>query len=616
MSMSDEDKAAFVMEFVGASENFRSQYVERWIETLENFTMSSASGGIPRSSSGSLSNLAMDAIFLKDPETHKVIMTYASKLVRAVLGSPEGDYIQAAPVGWEDAVKAAPTVSRLMRYAFSIPGHFRTMVEAIIDMLLFGTGIVEVGWWHEERMMPVRSAWTEGGLTMTSQSGVMSLPIHDDVDLTVVDVQNFYPDPGEYRIERMKGAAKKFTMSANQARLNVKNGIYKKSAVDLLGSSGGTSAGNPTANSTFREALDQPTQRERPKSFREFVGYTYMGECPWIEDDGASRRMLVVLDGQLVQDVPWPLADSELPWKTLVINPTVGRFYGTAPAEVIRYDQDFADVLKELIARAVIRQVHPPIAFDPEADIDVALLRKWRTDMPIAARGGPASIGTLQYNANILGAMNMLQLEKLSMQEASGAQGGIQGEPGPNRESATVGTLRVQNAMDRPELAAMMLERDCFPQIGKAILRRYQQYLESEDDLRRRIGELPEQLWLGDILADFDIRFVGSRMAQTRQQKLVGLQTLGALAAQSPALAMQIPWDKLARWITGDLLELPDVAAQMPDPNTVMQNMAAMQAQQLLSGGEGGPAQNGVPASPSTPGLMPAQAAGGPLGTS
>lgn len=601
---SPEQRAAFCMGFIASSENYRQQYVALWQETLDNFTVGSGSLGM-QERQGSFVSHALDSIFLKDPETHKAIMTYAAKLVRSLFGDPRGEYIQSRPVGWEDAKGAAPTVNRLMRYAMRRPGHFRTMVEAVLEMLLFGTGIVEVGWRYETLEMPVRSVNAdEYGNEYGPQFDRMDVVVNDDVDLTVIDVQDFYPDPGEYRIERMKGAGKRFQTCLGDLIYKADRGQYDK---DLVNKISDRCSNISNAPERFRPGIDQPTEANRRSEFHPLVGYEYWGEVPWLPY--GKRAVVTIIDGELVAERPWPLADPYLPFKTLVINPTVGRFWGIAPAEVIRYDQDFADVLKELIARAIIRMVHPPIAFDPDSDIDTSQLRTWHTDMPIAVKGGPASVGTLRYETNLAGAMGVLGSTKNSMQEASGAQGGIQGEPGPSREAATAAAFRVNSAMDRPELAALLLERDCLPQIGIAILRRYQQFLGTTEDLARRVGEMPQGVWIGDILAEFDIEFVGSRVAMTRQQRLQAIQSLTALTGAIPAAAAMIPWDSLMAGIIGDTLELPDIAAEVGTAQTAQRNA-------LLSQVFGQARPAGSPPAANAPlGALPAQLAGAPAET-
>jgi hypothetical protein len=616
MAVQDEKRAyEFTMGFISSSDKYRRQYIDKWQEILANFMVDPSHGsgqGYSANSStittpyrqGRIYSGSKRSVVLKDPETHKAVMTYAAKLVRALFGSREREYIKARPVGLEDAAEKAPTVSRLLKYELSRPGAFRTWVEAIIDMLLFGTSIVEVSWEYCEREMPVRTVSSEQGIELESFSR-MKIPVYDDVKISPIDVVDFYPDPSRYRLDDMAGAAKRFKMNAIEANNKAQQGIYDKEAVGRAVANLGKQSSMPMPKDDFRVGIDRPTDTMAHSDFREMICYEYWGEVPWDDSYGSSRRVVTVMNNVVVRNDPWPLADPHLPWYSLIINPVQGRFYGISPAEVIRYDQDFADAMKILLAEAVLRQVHPPIAYDSDADFDVAKLREWKADLPIAVRGGPSAIGTLRYDANVSNGFSMLTGLKMSMQEASGALGGIQGEPGPDRESATGAAQRVQMAMDRPELAGMLIENDCLPQVGLAVLRRCQQFLDTEG-LRNRIGELPEPVWIGSIMGDFDIEFVGSRMSMSRSEKLQSFDRLTAMAGAVPPLQAMIPWDQIARELVGDVLQLPEVAAKMQDPQMVMQNMAMMQ----MLGQNGGAAQNGVPTSPEPAGMIPAQASG------
>jgi hypothetical protein len=617
MAVQDASRAyEFTMGFIAASDKYKKQHVDKWQEILANFMVDPTHGsgqGYDGRGTGSMTTPYRQGrvytgnkrqVVLKDPETHKAIMTYAAKLVRALFGSREREYIKARPVGWEDAAEKAPTVGRLLKYELSRPGAFRSWVEAIVDMLLFGTSIIEVSWEYCEREMPVRTVSTELGVELDSFQRV-KIPVYDDVKISPIDVVDFYPDPSRYRLDDMPGAAKRFRMNAIEAKNKGGQGIYNADAVNKAVNDLGRQSSVPSSKDDFRVGFDRPTETTAHSDFRDMIGYEYWGDVPWEDDYGSSRRVVTVLNNVVVRNDPWPLADPHLPWYSLVINPVQGRFYGISPAEVVRYDQDFADAMKILLAEAVLRQVHPPIAYDPESELDSAKLREWKADLPIPVRGGPNSIGTLRYDANVANGFSMLTGLKMSMQEASGALGAIQGEPGPDRESATGAQQRVQMAMDRPELAGMLLENDCLPQVGLAILRRCQQFLDTEG-LRARVGELPEPVWIGTIMGDFDIEFVGSRMAMSRSEKLQSFDRLTALAAAVPPLQAMIPWDQIARELVGEVLQLPEIAARMPDPQMIMANMQMMQ--QL--GQNGGAAQNGVPTAAEPAGMLPAQASG------
>jgi hypothetical protein len=591
------------MSFIAASDRYKDQYVGQWEEVIQNF-MVQPDNPLDYYTSpyrrDVLYKSRKNNIILKDPETHRLVMTYAAKLVRSVFGDSRHEYVKARPVGYEDAEKSE-TATKLLRYCFSRPGVFRTFVETIVDMLLFGTSVVEIGWEYTEREMLVRSVESEFGVE-TSSTQRLVMPVKDDAVIRPIDVVDFYPDPSRYRLPDMSGAAKRFRMNAIAARAMAESGVYTERGVSRAVERG--AAATPTTKrQNFRAGYDQPDTDTTAAAFGEMIGYEYWGEVP-NDDAGSTRRVVTILNEIVVRNELYPFADPQLPFHAFTINPVQGRFYGISPAEVVRWDQSFADAVKILVAEAIVRQVHPPIAYDPDADIDVSALKAWKPDALIAARGGPAAAGTLRYDANVQGGFALLQGLKASIQETSGALGSIQGEPGPDREAATVGALRHQAAMDRPELAAMLLEQDPLPGVAMSLIRRNQQFLDSEG-LARRIGEQPEAVWIGSIMEEFDVTFVGSRLTASRQTKLQAFDRLVAYAGVVPAFQAILPNQEIARYVIAELLEMPEIANRVANPQAVAANLAAM-----AQFGGGGAGRNGVPASSEPPGLAPAQATG------
>ena len=611
---------AFVMSFVAASDKYRSQFVDKWQEVVSNFIVDGSQvhnmGGqsTPYSRERVIYKNPSRRVYLRDPETHKLVMTYAAKLARAILGDREGKFVQAQPVGYEDVPKAVVT-TKLLRYFFLLPGHFRTLVEAMVDMILFGTSVVEVYWRYEEKEVIVRTVESDG-MTEVSTTTRQIVPTYDDPCLRVVDVMDFYPDPGRYRIEDMAGCAKKFKMNGYEAKQKAEQGYYSKSAVrDAMG--GGGASDVASHEDSFRAGYDQPAQREPVPDFNEKTGYEYHGDIPAdadVKDDitgeKITRGVITIWNQKVIRARAWPLLSADLPFGAFVINPVQGRFYGISPAETVRFNQAFADSMMQLLAEAMIRRVHPPIAYDSDADFDVAKLREWKADLPIPVRGGPSAIGTLQYDADVNGGFNLLMGLKEEIKGGSGALGGIQGEEGPDRESATGAQQRVQMALDRPELAGMILESECLPRIGKQLLKLGQQFIEDTEDLKRRVGEIPDPFWIGDILGDYDVRFVGSRNAMSNQEKLQAVDRLISMGTAFPAFQAFMPNIEVGQMIVGELMGLPEAAGQIGDPQTFMQNIQLTQAMGM-AGAPAGPAGNGVPQAAQPPGMLPAQAAGG-----
>ena len=94
MSEKRNDAHSFAMGFIGNSKHWRSQYIEKWREIIANFIVEPYWGhndsvGTPYSKSRGRYG-RNNHIRLKGGETHKVIMTYASKLVLAALGDTRG----------------------------------------------------------------------------------------------------------------------------------------------------------------------------------------------------------------------------------------------------------------------------------------------------------------------------------------------------------------------------------------------------------------------------------------------------------------------------------------------------------------------------------------------
>jgi hypothetical protein len=551
-------------------------------------------------------------LVLKDPESSQIAETFRSNLMGALFSDPEGKYIVAEPRGWEDS-KKAKTVTRLMRYVFGLQGVYRTLSEAILDLAMFGTVVLETPWAEIERDVLVRTVEDRGGVEVSDEyrDTVVS---YDDPEINQIDLLDWYPDVDETRIEKMRGAAKGFKMKPSAARAMVEDEQYDKDAVEKA------------IDRTKKIALDRVEQRKREVRHRRdsasidldkdmalMKGYEYWGEVDFETKDGVSRRVITVLNGCVVRNDPWPLTDPELPFHVLVINPVKGRHYGKAPAEVVRYTQDFADAMLMLIAEATVRAVHPPLAIDLTKDVDPSAVRSWEPDAIIAVDGDTTgAVNTVQYQSNIWQGSKFQESLKQQMREGSGALGPTQGLGlGANRASATEAAGTFEKAMVPIEAVAQLLEKDGLPQLGRGLLKRYQQFLEDTSELEDRVGELPEGIWIGDIMGDFDVQFVGTRNAVSKQMKLQGIDRMIAMAQVMPEQFARVPMDKVLAELFGDVLNLPSVAEAMMDPQAQQEAEAEnlrLQMQQQMMGGATG--QGGGGAQLQTPGMSINQAAG------
>jgi hypothetical protein len=624
-----EDQFDFVQNFWGASSQFKSQFEDMWREVAANFVVDPESVTNPSTTSNPFRNqrTLRDGVILKDQETHKAIMAWASHLVQTVMGDDRGEYVRARPSGYEDAGPKSRTVTRLMRHSFGMDGVFRSMIEATIEALVYGTCVVEIPWRFRVKNMRQRTVETDPFTGIEFDSFRYGPVVTDnDPDLSVIDTQDAFPDPSEYRIDRMDGFLKRFRVNAFRAE---RNESYDQAAVARAKETTLQFMNTPQSEEfpledMFREGYDQPFDRKNVGPFSQMVGFEYWGEVPWRYTDpessdpiqpvaeGTDRGVVTLLMGEIVRSRAYPLADEDLPFRTLTIVPTVGRFYGVSLGEVMRWDQDIMDALKVLLVEGVIRKVHPPIVYDENNEMDEARLRRWSPDVPIPIQGGPASIATLQYGSDVFSGIALGQQFRESAQSSVAATEALQGLPGPSREPATAASLRFQQALSRPGLTAALWERDELPKIAKSMFRRYQQFLPDSEALALRVGELPEPAWIGDIMGDFDFKFVGSRIEAGRAEKLQSFDRLTALAAAIPQANLLLPWMAILPEFVGDVLEMPEAAALIGNQNEVLRNMLLQSLGQ--GGGQGAGNGNGEVPRSEPAGTLPAQAAGNILG--
>jgi len=605
-----DESAEFVMEFVDDSREDRKPMEDIWDETEMNYLVRPYQD---KSSSSNTSN-PLDVTkpyagyaVMKDPETHQEVMTLASKMVLELF-PPNRGFVSTKGVGFEDAFKAS-TAGKLLEYNFRLPGQFWSILQWIVNMGVYGTGILESLWFYEEQPRKFRSVGVDELGNESSTSQILMAPVWDDPRLELRDHRDFFPDPGSPLLSRMRGAASRFRVSEARAEYLAEGKIWRRSkvkkAIDFQ-----TSKDSAELEDKHGDETTGTDMRESMHSFKDMTGYRYCGEVPWTPSDGYTRREIVVLNGETVRDKVWP---RRLPWFECKSVPRFNSFWGLAPAEVIRHDQDFADIVKMMLADAVVRMTHPSPVVNKFANVNYEQLRRPRPDRPIDVEGSPdAAIAWPNFNPPLQPAFAMYTETKNQMRQASGALGSIQGLGlGSKRFSATEAAQTFQNALDRPELFATVIEREFLPELGRYNLDLYKENLEpGTDDLSSRIGESSIPVPLSTILSDFDVAFIGSRQL-TDQQQIEANREIFSVAA-NPLVAQMIPWIPLLRDHFKSLGK-EEIASMVGNPQLMQLHIALSN----MLGPNNAQSGNGNGTSPSMPpsGALPAQIAGGTVGS-
>ena len=608
-----DDHAEYVMSFVSESGEYRRDFEDVWEEVETNYLVRSLTDvglvgrtDMPLMSAGDPNR---GQAILKDPETHQEVMTIVSKIVLNTMGEP--GFIRATPKGFEDTFRAG-VVSKLLEYDLRRPGHFWQFVVWIVNAAVYGTGILESFWDYKEEPRNFRSVTVDPYTGMTvNGSETLVIPVVDDPCIKIVDIRDFYPDPGSLTMQDMYGCAKRFTTTAGVALADAR---FDKAKVKEAVTRAIESRDRTRHDSYGPEEAESGTDlKVSNQASIPLIGYEYYGEVPTKEanpdaglDNGdITRRVITVLGGETVRNEPWPRA---LPFFDCRLTPRLNSFYGLGAAEVIRYDQDFADMIKMQLATAVVRMMNPPPLVNRFRSVDVSKLRNPQPNRPIFTDNVADSVNYLDYNPAIEPAFAMQSNVKGQMREATGALGAVQGLGlGSKRFSATEASSTMQQALDRPELFAQVVEREWLPPLGKFLLELNQEFLEDDKDLQDRIGESNVTVAIGDILANFDINFVGSRQVATKAEKLQAYRELFSGGASNPIMQQVIPWIPLIQKYISEGLGLEDIAAMVGNPQMVQLHMMlnTMVGATDLAGNGNGTAQSLPPA-----GQMPAQGFG------
>ena len=611
-----DEQADWVMSFVDHAREEMQELRDIWEETELNFLVRPRSDQpVSSMTDRPLASYVTEFLagsrrgyssVLKDPETHQEVMTIASKIVLALFPH-RSPFVAASGIGFEDIFKASIT-SGLIQHDFRLEGQFWNALCWILSLGIYGTGIMEAFWDYREEPRSIRLLDVDP-LTgeRRATASILTVPVWDDPRLSCVHVRDFFPDPSQSLLSRMLGAATRFRLTARRANEMADAGIYDTEEVNKA------VAHQHKLDSREQEdrsgdQVSGTNPREAHSSFCEMRTYRYIGETPWKRSDDFTKREIVVCNGRTIRNEVWA---RRLPWFECKAIPRGDSFWGISPAEVIRHDQDFADTLKMMLADAVVRMTHPSPVVNKFANPDYERLRRPRPDIPIKVEGDPnGAIAWPNFNPPIGPAFEMYAGTKQQMREGSGALGAVQGLGlGSKRFSASEAQLTFNQAMDRPELFATVVEREFLPPVGRYILGLYQEFLEDDPrEISRRVGETTFPVDLSDIMGDYDIEFIGSRQ-QSPQRRIEAFREIVAASA-NPMISGLIPWIPLLREHFR-ALGADEIAAMVGNPQMVqihmlLQGLMGGSGQNAMSGNQNGTTPSGPPL-----GALPAQLAGG-----
>ena len=595
--MGPERDREFVLDFVSRSTRVNERRIPFWDEAQDNYFVTptgmrqrfmvpySASEGLPLAYRSNAKRPRRS--MLKDPETHQIIETLTAQALGLLLSSR--DYIQVVPVGADDYEKAR-ILSRILMSILEQPGWYRTHYQMIKNAFIYGTAIMELSWETRSRLQMTMVPEFDGRGEVVGYRTEPQDTVYRDAPLfREVDRYNFYPDPSGTRIHHdMVGVAKRFQLTravtkelAGAGTYHFAEGVRRA----LMVSSGG--------DSKISEFGGQSRFPEEPKGlpeeFGSLTGFEYWGKVPYKTQDGASNRVITILEDQVVRSHINPYIDGMVPFKEIVVNPVAGRFDGLAPTEVLRFLQDSADSMLMALTDAANLAVRPSMVVGSAfgGDVDEVM----RRDEIIKARNADA-VKPLPVDLNALQYAGMeLFRRKSSMRETAGsnAQQLLSSEGGDR--TATAASELVRLTSQRVELMVMLMERDDYPWLGRALHSRLKQFLPSGGGQALFQGETM-QFGLDDIDFEADVRFVGSRHNLSQFQIMSQYTQIANIMGTNPALAVTAPEILIRMFRDGlKVLDAERIVADMARRYQIEQAKAALFAGGAAGGGSVGFAQ-------------------------
>ena len=592
-----DGKANFVLTVVRQAEMARDDYLPRWEENWTNYLVMPR--GEVRLSGRTDDPLSRANMFprraghaqLKDPESHQIVESLLAETMTQLF--PEDGYVKARPTGGED-YRLAQGTNRIIEHALGIPRHQRILYQWLKDAFVVGTGIAFGDWDFEEDFEIVRTISEVAGFSVSTFARVLTT-IRDDVRLDNVDATDFYPVPGADNFDDLKGAARRVELFGPELMREIEDADEAhgwrpddevQEAIDL------GFEGIENTQEAVRVGLDRDESDAPMSDFDPVVGYEYWGEVPWAgtDDDpienGSRRRRLLVLNGKLVREQDWPLKRGRLPFFDITINPISGRLWGLSPLEVIRFDQDFADVLKQMLAKAVVKSVNPPHVINVHQGVSPAKVAAFREDVPITVEGDVrTAFAQAPYAPPIQQAEAIYSgIVKPQMREAAGSQGGVQGQGiGTKRFSASEAQNVFRSQFARPNMIAQFIEKVSLPPLGAFILDQYALNIEDNATLRARFGE-DFEVDLAELQKKHNVRFVGGRREHDRLSKASAMERALAVIQQIPEIRAQIPWQEFLK-LYMKAIDLPELVALVGADETLSNNAQLMAVLNQFSDG-------------------------------
>ena len=492
---------------------------------------------------------------------------------------------------------------------------FRKAVDFFTSADVYGTAILQHGWKFSQQPRvfreTVQNVYTRQTREMVRKQMVTDF---DGPHWEVVDILDFFPEPGVKRVNEMRWCIRRLWMDYDDLRALGRQGVYDLSEIDSLKKQNGPAGrfsgwlGYQDRIRLFRSQMDENTRSGTDRTDRPVEILEMWGELPdeLIPPDGAKSRVITVANGTaLLRNEPNPYWHGQLPFLHYSPVPDPHYFYGIGKVEISEKLQAAANRFTNQKLDALDLFVDPVFVYDRNRAMDGRNLymragRQIGIDGPV----GEDAVRTISPDLRGLqhADVEIEQLWRWIQQGTGQIEDTTMGTAGTSkRQTASEFQGRQQQISTRLLLETRLAEEGFVEPLANAFRMLNKQYLSTPKELRiagqhavinPMTGEqLPmeeRKIELSDLYPDYDVRAKGATQMASRATQQQNLSMLIQMIGGNPAAAVWVNWVALLRQ-TFQTFEFMNMDEMLNTP----EDMRAQNAQALGVGGD--QAQQGPP---------------------
>ena len=520
----------------------------------------------------------------------------------------EKPYVGFTGGGPEDQ-KYARKQQALVNKQFDDSGTYLKGVDLLTAGDIYGTVVYRYFWRHEEGMTKVRFDSGHGEQTATAPTTKFNGP-----DWEMIDIIDFFPEPGYRRIEDMSGVVFRYWMELEDVKIHAENGYFERPGVKELS----FSPPGPDVEAAFawrrnvatgglvednRKQLNQFDNFRRPVEILEYHGRVPRG---LVNDDEPLRVITVANRMHMLRNIPEPIPGGKIPFGAYSPQPDPHYFHSPGKIETNAKLQYALNRLANQKMDALDLFVDPAFIASRRSGFDARNMRMrpgkvfWTdnsaTDDAIRPLQPP-----IQQLATVYAEMD--QLNRYMQQGTGIIDDTVQGQKtGSSRVTAREFQGRQESASTRILMEVRNAEKQWLEPLARAYVGMNREFLPFPQEVRmiganalvdpvsgQPTGEEGEsmQISVNDMLPDYDIESIGATRQLgigARQQNLMMLMQVGM---QNPVAAASINWPMFLRMLF-QAFEIKNVDELLQTDEMIQQAMALWLEQNGAGGTSGG----------------------------